>query len=45
VEKELVTVLGQDENSRAFVLTEKGREFLVEYKRIERFSQAFGIEV
>jgi len=45
VEKQLVTVQGQDENNRSFLLTEKGREFLTEYKRIERFSQAFGIDV
>jgi len=34
-----------DENRRVYALTEKGREFLQEFKKIERFSEAFGIEV
>jgi len=44
LEKELISELADGEN-RSYLLTEKGREFLVEYKKIERFSQAFGIDV
>ncbi len=44
LEKELISELAEGEN-RSYLLTEKGREFLVEYKKIERFSQAFGIDV
>jgi len=45
VEKELIQTIEEDENNRLYLLTEKGREFLNEYKKIERFSQAFGIDV
>ena len=45
LEKELVTETGPDNNSRIYFLTEKGREFLREFIRIERFSEAFGIEI
>ncbi|MFW9920827.1 MAG: winged helix-turn-helix domain-containing protein [Candidatus Thorarchaeota archaeon] len=44
LEKELIQELAEGDN-RAYLLTEKGREFLLEYKKIERFSQAFGIDV
>ena len=44
LEKELIHETVEGEN-RAYLLTEKGREFLIEYKKIERFSQAFGIDV
>lgn len=44
LEKELVSQLQQSDN-RTYLLTEKGREFLKEYIKIERFSLAFGIEV
>ncbi len=45
VEKELIDERNQDESNRSYVLTEKGREFLREYIRVERFSEAFGIEI
>ena len=44
VEKELIREDVEGDN-RTYFLTEKGREFLLEYKKIERFSQAFGIDV
>ncbi len=44
LEKELVSEL-QDSDNRTYLLTEKGREFLKEYIKIERFSLAFGIDV
>ena len=44
LEKELIHELPDGDN-RAYLLTEKGREFLMEYRKIERFSQAFGIDV
>ena len=44
LEKELITELADGDN-RSYLLTEKGREFLLEYRKIERFSQAFGIDV
>ncbi len=37
-------VLGSN-GSRTYTLTDKGREFLREFVKIERFSQAFGIEI
>ena len=45
IEKELIRTIEFDETNRSYYLTEKGREFLNEYKKIERFSQAFGIDV
>jgi predicted transcriptional regulator len=45
IEKELIHDLELEANTRTYVLTEKGREFLQEYRKIERFSQAFGIDV
>jgi predicted transcriptional regulator len=45
VEKELVEEMGSDNSNRSYSLTEKGREFLKEFLRIERFSEAFGIEI
>lgn len=45
VEKELINERNQDESNRTYVLTEKGREFLQEFIRVERFSEAFGIEI
>jgi predicted transcriptional regulator len=45
VEKELIKEAGQSEEGRVYHLTEKGREFLIEFVRIERFSEAFGIEI
>ncbi|MFW9832744.1 MAG: winged helix-turn-helix domain-containing protein [Candidatus Thorarchaeota archaeon] len=45
IEKELITEKNPENDSRVYFLTEKGREFLIEFVRIERFSEAFGIEV
>jgi predicted transcriptional regulator len=45
IEKELIRADGLDSNNRTYFLTEKGREFLREFVRIERFSEAFGIEI
>ena len=43
--KELITETEIEDQSRVYLLTEKGREFLREFVRIERFSEAFGIEI
>jgi predicted transcriptional regulator len=45
VNKELVVESQDSEGSRTYVLTEKGREFLREFVRVEHFSEAFGIEI
>lgn len=45
LEKNLITVIEQNGSNRVFILTEKGREFLREFIKIERFSQAFGIDI
>jgi predicted transcriptional regulator len=45
VEKELIIELQSDNANRNYILTEKGREFLREFVRIERFSEAFGIDI
>ncbi|MFW9770014.1 MAG: winged helix-turn-helix domain-containing protein [Candidatus Thorarchaeota archaeon] len=45
VEKALITEANHGNENRIYYLTEKGREFLKEYVRIERFSEAFGIEI
>ena len=45
LEKELIHEKEQDSTNRTYFLTEKGREFLREFVRIERFSEAFGIEI
>ena len=45
VEKELIKEENPESDNRIYHLTEKGREFLREYVRIERFSKAFGIEI
>ena len=45
IEKELIREEGLDSTNRTYFLTEKGREFLREFVRIERFSEAFGIEI
>jgi predicted transcriptional regulator len=45
VEKELIEEIDPENNNRSYLLTEKGREFLKEFVRIERFSEAFGIEI
>ena len=43
--KELIIEEDPDNNNRTYYLTEKGREFLREFIRIERFSEAFGIDI
>jgi len=45
IEKELIREVNQENENRVYYLTEKGREFLREFVRIERFSEAFGIEI
>jgi predicted transcriptional regulator len=45
LEKELISSIENNDNSRVYFLTEKGREFLREFAKVERFSEAFGIEV
>ena len=45
VEKELIIEEDPESNNRVYFLTEKGREFLREFIRIERFSEAFGIDI
>ncbi len=45
VNKELILEEDLDRNNRTYYLTEKGREFLREFIRIERFSEAFGIDI
>jgi len=45
LEKELVIEQDPESNNRVYFLTEKGRAFLREFVRIERFSEAFGIEI
>ena len=45
VEKELVVLSNTEVNSRIYALTEKGRDFLKEFVRVERISEAFGIEI
>ncbi len=45
VNKELIVEEDPDGNNRTYFLTEKGREFLREFIRIERFSEAFGIDI
>ena len=45
LEKELISVLDPEGANKAYILTEKGREFLKEFIRVERFSEAFGIEI
>ncbi|TET05954.1 MAG: hypothetical protein E3J86_15405 [Candidatus Thorarchaeota archaeon] len=45
VEKHLIKEAEPKSDNRIYFLTEKGREFLKEYVRMERFSEAFGIEI
>ncbi|MHA1138307.1 MAG: winged helix-turn-helix domain-containing protein [Candidatus Thorarchaeota archaeon] len=45
LEKELIREQEPESNNRVYFLTEKGREFLREFVRIERFSEAFGIDI
>ncbi|MHA1245841.1 MAG: winged helix-turn-helix domain-containing protein [Candidatus Thorarchaeota archaeon] len=45
IEKGLVRENNEGGSSRTYVLTDRGREFLREFAKIERFAQAFGIEI
>ena len=45
LEKELIKEANPESENRVYFLTEKGREFLREFIRIERFSEAFGIDI
>ncbi len=45
VEKELIIDTEVNGSSRIYKLTDKGHEFLREFSKIERFSEAFGIDV
>ena len=44
-EKKLIVLTDSESDNRVYALTEKGREFLREFVRVERISEAFGIEV
>ncbi len=44
-EKELIVLTDSESNNRIYALTEKGRNFLREFVRVERISEAFGIEI
>ena len=45
IEKDLIREANPESDNRIYLLTEKGREFLKEFIRMERFSEAFGIEI
>lgn len=45
LEKQMIAETQLEDNNRAYRLTEKGKEFLKEFARVERFSEAFGIEI
>jgi predicted transcriptional regulator len=45
LEKELIENIGNESSTKVYILTEKGREFLREFAKVERFSEAFGIDV
>lgn len=45
IEKELIAQMEENSNNKTYRLTEKGREFLKEFAKMERFSEAFGIEI
>ncbi|MHA1951665.1 MAG: DUF4364 family protein, partial [Candidatus Thorarchaeota archaeon] len=45
VEKTLIREAEPESENRLYHLTEKGREFLQEFIKMERFSQAFGIDI
>ncbi|MHA1587407.1 MAG: winged helix-turn-helix domain-containing protein [Candidatus Thorarchaeota archaeon] len=44
-EKKLIVLTDSESNNRIYTLTEKGRDFLREFVRVERISEAFGIEI
>ena len=45
IEKDLIKEANPESDNRIYLLTEKGRKFLKEFVRMERFSEAFGIEI
>ncbi|NHJ13992.1 MAG: DUF4364 family protein [Candidatus Thorarchaeota archaeon] len=45
LEKELITQADENSNNKVYRLTEKGRDFLREFAKMEKFSEAFGIEI
>jgi predicted transcriptional regulator len=45
VEKKLVIETGNSDSNRVYHLTDKGRDFLREFVKMEKFSEAFGIEI
>ncbi len=45
IEKGLVCAVEEGGSSRVFLLTDRGREFLREFTKVEKFSEAFGIEI
>ncbi|TXT57064.1 MAG: hypothetical protein BAJATHORv1_20664 [Candidatus Thorarchaeota archaeon] len=45
ITKNLIREEEIDEQSRVYFLTDKGNEFLREFVKMERFSEAFGIEI
>ncbi len=45
IEKELISETEVEGESRVYYLTSKGRDFLQEFTKVERFSEAFGIEI
>lgn len=45
LEKDLIKEANPESDNSVYFLTEKGREFLKEFVRMERFSEAFGIEI
>jgi predicted transcriptional regulator len=45
IEKCLIREENHESENRTYFLTEKGREFLKEFIRVERFSEAFGIDI
>jgi predicted transcriptional regulator len=45
VEKELIVLSEENGTSKVYRLTEKGRDFLREFVKMVKFSEAFGIEI
>jgi predicted transcriptional regulator len=45
IEKDLIKEANPENDNRIYSLTENGREFLREFVRMERFSEAFGIDI
>ncbi|MCD6562739.1 MAG: hypothetical protein J7K23_02330 [Thermoproteales archaeon] len=42
--KELITEKRDDQGAR-YYLTKKGKDFLKEFKKIEKFAEAFGVQI